>query len=354
MENRKRLRGVGIGAGWFSQFHYDAWSRMDDVEIVAVCDIDLDRAVQAAAPFGNATAWTDVETMLQETRPDFVDIITRPESHLPMVRAAAEQGVDVICQKPLAPTFEEARKIVAIADSAGIRLMVHENFRFQPWHRELKSLIAAGTIGDELHSISVLTRMGDGWQPDAYLSRQPYFATMPRLLVFETGVHFIDVMRYLVGEIDGVYATLRRLNPRISGEDTGLLLFEFAGGAQGIWNASRYHEPECENPRYTFGEFLVEGSGGSLRLDYDGAILIHPLGEQPRRHSYEHSQTGFAGDCVYATQRHFVEALQAGTPFETGGDEYLKTLAVQEAVYRSSSSGQPVRGVTRGADHAHR
>ncbi len=73
--------------------------------------------------------------------------------------------------------------------------MVHDNFRFQPWHREFRRLLDAGAIG-RLHSISCRTRMGDGWQPDAYLARQPYFRTMPQLLIYETGVHFIDVYRY--------------------------------------------------------------------------------------------------------------------------------------------------------------
>ncbi|QDU39543.1 putative oxidoreductase YcjS [Maioricimonas rarisocia] len=354
MGTPERLRGVGVGAGWFSRFHYDAWSKIAAVDMVAVCDLEPQNAEHASATLGGAAVYTEASKMLRETRPDFVDVITRPESHLSIVRSAAELGIHVICQKPLAPSFEQAREIVALAEAAGIRLMVHENFRFQPWHRELKSLIAAGAIGDDLHMVAVRTRLGDGWQPDAYQSRQPYFATMPRLLVYETGVHFIDVMRYFAGEIDGVFASLRRLNHQIAGEDTGLLFFEFASGARGTWDASRYHEPDCENPRYTFGEFLIEGSQGSLRLDYDGRIRIQPLGEPSRKHAYAHSHAGFAGDCVYFTQQHFVEALLNGKPFETGGTDYLKTLAVQEAVYRSASSGQPVRGLTAGADHADR
>ncbi len=184
--------------------------------------------------------------------------------------------------------------------------------------------------------------MGDGWGRDAYLSRQPYFREMRRFLVFETGVHFIDVFRYLMGDVRQVYARLRRLNPDIAGEDSGWLAFDFEDGAWGLWDASRYNESLGSDPRYTFGEFLLEGDRGSLRLDEEGRILVHPLGEPPREHSYVHERRGFAGDSCHAAIRHFVHGLQTGAPFETSGRAYLRTLAVQEAVYASASANRPV------------
>ncbi|MHC4180798.1 MAG: Gfo/Idh/MocA family oxidoreductase, partial [Planctomycetota bacterium] len=165
------------------------------------------------------------------------------------------------------------------------------------------------------------------------------------LLVYETGVHFIDTFRYLAGEIDGVYSVLRRLNPVIEGEDTGLLLFEFRSGAVGVWDANRYNECNDPDPRFTFGEFLVEGDGGSIRLYLDGRLTIQPLGEEENEHDYPHQRRAFGGDCVYTTQRHFIDHLLDGGPFETGGEDYLRTLAVQEAVYESARTRQPVRGI---------
>ena len=70
--------------------------------------------------------------------------------------------------------------------------------------------------------------MGDGWGDNAYLDRQPYFQTMPRLLVVETAIHWIDTFRFLFGEVDAVYARLRRINPAIAGEDAGLICFDGA------------------------------------------------------------------------------------------------------------------------------
>jgi predicted dehydrogenase len=246
-------------------------------------------------------------------------------------------GINVICQKPLAPTFEQARQIVECADKAGIRFMVHENWRFQPWYREIRKLLDSGVVGDNIHSMYFRSRMGDGWGENAYLDRQPYFRDYPRLLVYENGVHFIDTYRYLAGEVKDVYAVLKKLNPVIAGEDYAAVIFNFASGATGIWDANRYNECNFDKPRYTFGEMLVDANGGSIRLYLDGRITIQSLGEKERTHDYHHEDRSFSGDCCYTTQRHFIDRMLDGKPFETNGHEYLKTLVVQEAVYESAS-----------------
>jgi D-apiose dehydrogenase len=336
-----RLRGVAAGAGYFSQFHYDAWRRLGQADLVALCDVNEERARATAQRFSIPRVYRDVARMLEAEQPDFIDVITPPDTHAAICRLAGARGVHVLCQKALAPTFEEGRAIVANAEAAGIRLMVHDNFRFQPWHREVRRLLDGHVIG-RLHSIACRTRLGDGWGPDAYLGRQPYFRTMPKLLIFETGVHFIDVFRYLAGEVQRVYARLRRLNAMIAGEDCGLVVLEFESGVTAVWDANRYNESLSTDTRYTFGEFLLEGDGGSLRLSEDGRLLLHPLGEQPREHDYPHTREGFAGDCCHAAMAHFIDCLIDGTPFETAGPAYLRTLAVQEAVYQSAATGQVV------------
>ena len=89
----------------------------------------------------------------------------------------------------------------------GGQLVVHENFRWQPWYREAHRLIRDGVLG-KLHSVAFRLRPGDGQGPRAYLERQPYFQKMPRLLVHETAIHWIDTFRFLMGEITAVYASL--------------------------------------------------------------------------------------------------------------------------------------------------
>ena len=339
--SRSKLRGVCIGAGYFSHFQYEAWSRIPEVDIVAMSNRDLAKAEPIREKYGVPKVYADWREMLDREKPDFVDIITPPPTHREMCAEAAARSIHIICQKPLAPTLEEAEAIVADAAGKNVRFMVHENFRFQPWHRELKRQLDVGAIG-ELFTMSFRSRMGDGWGDDAYIPRQPYFRDYPQLLVYENGVHFIDTFRFLGGEVSRVSAWLRRLNPVIKGEDCGLLVFEFASGALGNWDANRYNEPGHENPRYTFGEFLIEGSSGSLRLFADGRITLKRLGEPEREIPYEHRDHGFAGDCCYFTQRHFIDRLLGSQPFETSGEDYLKTLRIQEGVYKSAQSRSPV------------
>ena len=337
------LRGACIGAGYFSAFHFRAWLRLPTVAIVAVCERDPQRAAAARTTLGDVKVYSDVAEMLDREKLDFIDVITPPATHAAIVAAAAARGVHVICQKPLAPSYDEARAIVDGCQQANVRMMVHENFRFQPWHRQIRRMIEHGEIG-QVHTLACRCRMGDGWGEDAYLARQPYFRDYSRLFMYETGVHFIDVYRYLAGEITRVTAWHRRLNPVIRGEDAATVVFEFAHGALGQLDANRYNEPVAANvdPRYTFGTFLIEGDRGGLSLDTQGQLTLRQLGEQPQAVPYLHERRDFAGDCVYYTQRHFAECMLNGATFETDGRDYLKTLAVQEAVYASAASRTPV------------
>jgi predicted dehydrogenase len=94
------LRVALVGAGYFARFHAEAWRRMNGAELVAVCDLDLAAAADAAA---GIEPFTDVAVMLDAMRPDLLDIATPPATHLAIVEAAAARGVPMVCQKPLAP-----------------------------------------------------------------------------------------------------------------------------------------------------------------------------------------------------------------------------------------------------------
>ena len=342
MTDGRNLKGVGIGAGYFAPFQYEAWTRIPEVTITAIHNRTEARARELMAHYGVARYYADWRRMIDEERPDFVDIITPPDTHEEMCAYAAARGVHVICQKPLAPTLEESRRMVEHADSAGVRFMVHENFRWQPWYRTVKAIQTARTVGDFTH-VHFMMRMGDGWGDGAYLARQPFFRDYPRLLVYETGVHFIDTFRYLLGEVTSVYAQLRRRNPVIRGEDAGQLLLTFDSGTTAVWDASRYNEVEAATPRLTFGQLRVDATRGHLTMDTESRIRLKPLGEPARDVEYERDNRGFAGDCVYHLQRHFVECMLSGTPFESTGHDYLNTIAVVEAAYESAARKEAVR-----------
>ncbi|QDT08389.1 Gfo/Idh/MocA family protein [Planctomycetes bacterium K23_9] len=334
-----KLKGAVIGAGYFSHFHFDAWNRIDEVDLVACCDTDTDKVNSVAQQYAVPNAYTDYRSMLDAHEVDFVDIITRPDTHLEIVTEIASRNTAMICQKPLAPSVDEVRQLIDIVNDSGVRFMVHENFRFQPWYREVKQLLDGGVIGDQLHTLTFRNRAGDGWGDDAYLARQPYFQSMEKFLILEAGIHTIDTFRFLGGEIANAWCVHRKLNPVIAGEDTALGIFQFDGGGMGVYDANRFNESTAENPRYTFGELLVEANGGTIRMYDDARLTVQPLGEKERDHDYVPSNGGFAGDCVYQTQRHFVDGLLNNAAFETDANSYAKSIAVQEAMYRSAKSG---------------
>ncbi len=290
-----KLKGILVGCGYFSQFHVEAWRRIAEVELVAICDSDVEKASVVAKKWGlSGQVFATLEEALTTfPEADFVDIATPPASHLELVDVASGHGKAIICQKPLAPSLDEARELVTLAEEREVRLMVHENFRFQPWHRAIKGLLEEGIVGDQLYSLYWRMRMGDGWQHDAYLSRQPYFRTYPQLLIYETGVHLIDVVRFLSGsEVSTVWADLVRRNSEIRGEDSGLVVLGMENGCRATLDMSRYNESRSPNPRYTFADsLLLDLNGGSIELTGDGSIWVKPLGQDAYLHSYEHHES---------------------------------------------------------------
>jgi len=167
---------------------------------------------------GVAKAYAALDAMLSAITKagiqlDFIDVVTGPSTHKTiietiLIRRAQHPNLTIICQKPLAPGHAGAVELVEICESAEVPLVVHENFRFQPWCREIKKLLDAGVIGSTLHTITLRHRAGDGWGDDAYLNRQAYFHTMPRMFVYETGIHAVDCFRYLDGRTDGLRSSV--------------------------------------------------------------------------------------------------------------------------------------------------
>lgn len=336
------LRIAVVGAGYFAQFHYDAWARMPGVEVIAVCDHDIGKASKTAAKFSIPRVFSNVQELLSAFKPDLLDIVVPPDQHHDLIECAAQHGIDAICQKPFCGTLEDAERATRIAREANIMLAVHENFRFQPWYREVHRLLSSGAIGTP-YQVSFRLRPGDGQGPDAYLNRQPYFQTMPRFLIHETGIHFIDTFRYLLGEVQSVYADLYKLNPAIAGEDAGIVSFEFQSGARGLFDGNRLADHAAENHRKTMGELWVDGSDGTIRMNGDGWLFLRQHGTtEETRVTYSLPEAGFGGDCALAFQQHVVCHLTQKKPLETAANDYLVNLRIEDAIYRSAETGRRI------------
>ena len=329
------------GAGYFSQFHFDAWVRSPEADLVGIADPDASRAGSVADRYRVPAVSKDVEDLVDQARPDLLDVVSPPETHHAIVSVAAGRVPTIVCQKPLAPTYGEARAIVELAEARGTRLVVHENFRFQPWHEEARRLLAAGRLGKP-YSITFRLRPGDGRGPEAYLARQPYFQRVERFLIHETGIHFVDTFRALLGEVEAVTARLRRLNPAIAGEDAGVVLFEFEGGAVGTFDGNRMVDHDAGDCRLTMGEMVIEGEDAVLRLDGRGRLFLRAPGNAETEHVYAWEDRGFGGDCVYRLTRHVIDRLVADETPVNIGRAYLRNVLIEEAIYRSHDTGARV------------
>jgi D-apiose dehydrogenase len=331
-----------VGAGFFSQFHLDGWAQQEGVQVVALCDVDKAKSASMAKRYNIPKTYTNVEKMLAAEAPDLVDVVTPPASHQSVLEQLFKYGLPVICQKPFGQSYAQAVALTNAAKASVTQLIIHENFRFMPCYREARRCINEGKLG-ALHGISFRLRTGDGQGPQAYLDRQPYFQTMPRLLVAETAIHFIDTFRYLMGEVVAVYARLRKLNPVIAGEDAGLITFEFANGAAGVFDGNRLNDHSAQNPRRTLGEMWLEGSEGVMRLDGDARLWWKPHHEQEVEHIYDRgSDHTFGGGACGALQKHVLYALANQQLCENTAQDYLRNLLIQEAVYASHASGRRI------------
>jgi D-apiose dehydrogenase len=337
----RALRVAVVGAGYFSQFHLEAWTSMTSVSDVFLCDHDLARAQALGERFGVRQIYSDAATMFSQINADLVDIVTPPATHLSLIQLACQYHLPMVCQKALAPSLDEASEIVATAERAQLPLLVHENFRFSPWYREARRLIDNGTIGTP-HSIAFRLRPGDGQGVDAYLSRQAYFQQMPQFLVFETAIHFIDTFRFLLGEVIAVTARLRRINPVIAGEDAGYLILEFSSGATGLFDGNRLNDHSSEDPRRTMGEMWLEGSNGVLRLDGRARLWWKPHQAPEAEHRYDRGPATFAGGAVKKLNEHVVRFLRGQGEAENLGRDYLQNIRIQDAAYRSHTSGRRI------------
>ena len=332
------MKGALIGAGYFAQFHAEAWQRLQRttaVEIIAVVDPAPGKASGFAKSFHIPRAYDSPDQMLVAEHPDFVDIITRPESHLVLTTLAAHHGAHVICQKPMAPTLAECEAMCETCEKANVRLLIHENWRWQPWYREVKRLIDSGELG-ALRHLSFDWRTGDGNGPEPYPA-QPYFREMPRLLIYESLIHILDTFRFLAGEFRITRCETRRINPVIAGEDWADIHLAFTNAATGFIHGDRHTGPVP--PPIAMGTMKIEGARSTLRISPDGHLHLSSPDTPEHPTNFAPPIIGYKGDSVFATQQHLLHSLFTNTPAETEARGYLGTMSLVEDCYRSESRG---------------
>ncbi|MEZ5393337.1 MAG: Gfo/Idh/MocA family oxidoreductase [Bryobacterales bacterium] len=328
------LKGVLVGCGFFGRIQMEAWKRVEGAHIVGVCDVDPAKSAAFRREF-DVAVYEDLDQMLQAVKPDFVDIATRPATHLKLARECMIRGFPVLLQKPVAETWDDARRIVGFAAGANVRMMINENWRWQRWYREIAAMLGSGRIGRPFYySMQARARDGLGSSP---FPNQPYFKDMPRLIVYETLVHHLDTARFLIGPIEEVFCRTARINPTVRGEDMALIMTKHAGGVLGMIDCNRACEPDEPGPALEIARF--EGLDGKIRLRHSGEVFV---GNEKVFSGVD--LPGYRGDSCRATQQHFVDCLRTGEQFETEATAYVRTTyATVEACYLSARENRPVK-----------
>lgn len=340
MANAGRLRVGLIGCGFISARHGPAWLAAADAVLVAVCDQDLPKAQRHAAEWSIPAVYGDAAEMLEKERLDAVDIATRPGTHTALVGMAAARGIHVLCQKPLAPTLEEAAAMVATCEQAGVRFMVNEMWRYLPPIAAMRRLIRTGALGP-VHYLRFLWGRQAFRTPHQVFTDQPYFADMPKLIVYEAMIHSIDAARSLAGEIESVYARMARVTGSIQGEDMALVVLGHQGGVTSSHDAS-WATPggAPEDAAYTWRvegrDATLDYSAGTGELRLIDAQEVRVLERYPDWVT-PHQQAFTA--CI----GHFAHAVRFAEPFWSSARDNLRTLAATLAAYDSVASGQAVR-----------
>nr|WP_269467928.1 Gfo/Idh/MocA family oxidoreductase [Devosia ureilytica] len=325
------LRIGVVGAGWVTQYHLPAWQRVEGAKVAAICDPDPASLALRADTFGIEGRYASLEAMLANERLDALDIATPRRFHAENVLTGCSHGLPMLCQKPLGVDLDQARDVVRKLNGA-VPLMVHENWRFRPYYRTLRSWLDEGVLGDlvaarlDFHSSGMIIDP-DGQRPA--LVRQPFFRREPRLLVMEVLIHHLDSLRFLLGEFDMHLARLARSNNDIIGEDSATL--SLTRREDGLPLTVSGNLAVHGAPQAPSDQLYLWGSKGTIHLDGTVLRLSGPQPREVRFDPVESYQAAYDGAIS-----HFVAALRSGGKFETDALDNLNTLVLVEAAYRIS------------------
>lgn len=324
--------GIGIiGVGTIARAHMKAYQEVPEAKVRAVFDIDAARAQDFAQEFG-IDAVPTLESLLARSDIHAVSICTPHAAHESAAVAAARAGKHILCEKPLSTTTESARRIIDAARHAGVKLMVGQTHRFWPANVRVKELLEEGVVG-EIVQVS-----------DTILANFPVGPTIPWRFVREisgggvfidNGVHAVDRLRWWLGsEVETVFAKVTTAKYDLEVENNGLALLVFQNGVPAALNLSMIAPDPAGLCR---AEFL--GTKGMLRVDTWGEIhLAGSGGSQWERIDYPAQPSGMTRE-VAEFVRSILEDREPSVP----GEEGLRSLAVIEAIYRSSAEGRAVR-----------
>jgi D-apiose dehydrogenase len=333
-----------FGAGFWARYQLAAWGELSGAQCVAIYNRTLAKAQRLAAEFGVPRATDNAEELLATEPLDFVDIVTDVGTHSQFVHLAARHKLPVICQKPLAPSMDEAEQMANACRAAGVPLLVHENFRWQRPIREVKRVLDAGTIGRPFRG---RIDMMSGFP---VFQNQPFLRELEQFILTDLGTHILDVSRFLFGEAQLLYCQTQRIHADIRGEDMATVVTRHAAGPTTVTCNMAYAENFLERECFPQTLIFIEGTAGSLELAPDYWIRV-TTAEGTRADRYPPKMYPWVDPAYAVVHSSIVDChrnllaslLDQHHQAETTGDDNLKTLRLVFDAYRSAADNTVVK-----------
>lgn len=328
-----------IGCGFWSHYQVAAWLELN-IEIVAVCDPDEIKAKELAEKFGIKKYYTRAKVLFALEKMDLVDIITNPESHAELVLLAADHGVPVICQKPMAMDWQTAVKMVDYCSSKNVPFYIHENFRWQAAMIRVKQLLVEGEIGQPFKSRIYFN------SSFPVLKYQPNLALLPQMIISDLGVHLFDLVRFFFGEAKLLFCRTQKIGTGFEGENVANTFIETVSGVHCYVELSWASVVEYESFPQTL--LYIEGTLGSIKLDKDYKLSLIKPGHISEDivpiadYAWLHPEYKASQAALVACNRDLLEAIVDNKESGNRADLNLKTLRMVYAAYESAGSGEVV------------
>lgn len=341
---RVRVGIVGVGIG---SVHASAYSKLPNVEIVALCDIDADRARAVAERHGVKKIYTDYEAILAEEKLDAVSVCTPNVLHAPVAIAALEAGCHVLCEKPLSVNAEEGARIVTAARKAKTKFMMAMNNRFRGDTQVLKQYIEDGDLGQIYYARCGWIRRNGIPGMGSWFTRKEMAGGGP---LVDIGVHALDLTLYLMGNpkpVSAFGATYAKFGPY--GKGTGQWGVAVKGGAFTVEDLA------CGMVRLDNGATLIlEASwaqhcaGEKLYSEVygdKGGATLDPLRIYTEAHGQpvDLSPTFPNVSGHEAEIAHFIECIVENKQPIATAEQALDVMKILDGIYRSAETGASVQ-----------
>lgn len=335
----KPLRFAVMGTGFWSQYQIAAWKEIEGVELVALYNRTRAKAEHLAKRFGVPRVYDSPQELLEKETLDFVDIISDVTTHVDFTLMAAEKGLSVICQKPMAASLGDARTMVQACKNKGVNLFIHENFRWQAPIRTLKKALDSGVIGEPFKGrVSFVSGF-------PVFDNQPFLAEQEHFILTDIGSHTLDICRALFGEARSLYCLTKRVNRKIKGEDVANVLMEMQSGLHCF--AEMSYASILEKEAFPETLVLIEGDKGSLHLSNEFILkTTTKLGTtsqviRPAMYPWVVPSYAVVHSSIVDCNLDLLKGLRGGRS-ETTGEDNLKTVELVWRSYESAASGKVI------------